>query len=236
VKRFLRGIVICLVLGAIFNVAIAWAVTALTAWPGEFDSIEEDERAIRWPAEVPERWPPADDVIRYRSFGWNLDRCVAIAGAEDDEGQTDVPVQYMIETVRVGWPVRALRWERWVNGEPTQPVSGGGAGAAGASPSGRADKAIPGAWRSGIPLRFDVLGFNPDDGKRLPFCPIWVGFITNTLLYAIGLLLLVWIPRAVRALIRIFRGRCPQCGYDLRGRLEGGCPECGWNRPPEVTT
>ncbi len=26
------------------------------------------------------------------------------------------------------------------------------------------------------------------------------------------------------------RGRCPECGYDLRGNRDAGCPECGWRR------
>ena len=230
-----RSIVVFLLLGAIVNIAVAWSVTALTTWPGEFDSIEEDEQEIQWPRRVPERWPPPEDLIRYRSFGWSLDRCVAIVEADEgDEGE--VPVQYMIESVRVGWPLRGLRWERWVDGEPTQRATAGAAGPA-SPPRG---KATPGAWRSGIALQFQTLGFDPDDGKRLPICPIWIGFIMNTFLYAIVLLLLVWIPRVVRALIRILRGRCPQCGYDLRGQppevgAGGGCPECGWNRPPEAS-
>ena len=29
-------------------------------------------------------------------------------------------------------------------------------------------------------------------------------------------------------------GHCPQCGYDLRVRLEEGCPECGWRRKTEA--
>jgi hypothetical protein len=35
--------------------------------------------------------------------------------------------------------------------------------------------------------------------------------------------------------IRRRRGRCPRCGYDLRGALENGCPECGWNRQSSDT-
>ncbi|MDY7109872.1 MAG: hypothetical protein SYC29_14665 [Planctomycetota bacterium] len=238
VMRRARSIVVFLLLGAIVNIAVAWSVTALTTWPGEFDSIEEDEQEIQWPRRVPERWPPPEDLIRYRSFGWSLDRCVAIVEAgEGNEGE--VPVQYMIESVRVGWPLRGLRWERWVDGEPTQPVSGGAG--AGASPSQRTEQATPGAWRSGIALQFQTLGFDPDDGKRLPICPTWIGFITNTLLYAIVLWLSICIPRVIRALIRIFRGRCPNCGYDLRGAppefgAGGGCPECGWNRELEAKT
>ena len=25
-------------------------------------------------------------------------------------------------------------------------------------------------------------------------------------------------------------GKCPQCGYDLHGKIDAGCPECGWRR------
>ena len=25
-------------------------------------------------------------------------------------------------------------------------------------------------------------------------------------------------------------GRCPKCGYDLEGNIDGSCPECGWRR------
>lgn len=30
-------------------------------------------------------------------------------------------------------------------------------------------------------------------------------------------------------------GRCPQCGYNLRGALDKGCSECGWNRAVGAT-
>jgi len=76
--------------------------------------------------------------------------------------------------------------------------------------------------------------------------PIWPGFLLNTIFYAIIVWLLIPGPFVLRRLIRIRRGRCPKCGYDLRGqppeagagavRGPAGCPECGWNRQPEVTT
>jgi hypothetical protein len=234
--RRVRAIVLWLVLGAIVNIAIAWAVTAWTAWPGGFASIEGDEQAIAWPGPAPDRWPPPNDLIRYRSFGWSLDRCVAIVPADDEGGRRQFLVQYMIETVRVGWPMRALRWERWVDGLPTQPAAAGTPGGAAGAGSQRQGRAGPGAWRSGIPLALELFGFDPDDGKRLPFCPLWGGFIINTVLYAIGLWLIIRAPRFVRGLNRITHGRCPECGYDLRGRLEAGCSECGWNRRPEART
>jgi hypothetical protein len=241
VKRHAPAILLFSMLGAIVAIGIAWGVTGLTAWPGGFVSVEWDEQEIKWPGAAPERWPPPDDWIRYESLGWNLDRHVAIVPAEDEGGEGEVPVQYMIEAVRVGWPLRALGWERWVDGLPTQPAAGGTSG--GASGGGVAiqknRQANPGVWRSGMLLKFQTFGFDPEDGKRLPICPIWLGFIINTAFYAVVLGLLLWIPRFVRALIRIFRGRCPQCGYDLRGQppeAGGGCPECGCGRESKEAT
>jgi len=38
---------------------------------------------------------------------------------------------------------------------------------------------------------------------------------------------------SAKRFIRAKRGRCPRCGYDLRGNLDAGCPECGWGRAAE---
>jgi hypothetical protein len=80
-------------------------------------------------------------------------------------------------------------------------------------------------------------GFVDGDYPRvLPLRLLWPGFLINTLFYAIILWLLIFGSFALRRMIRIKRGRCPKCGYDLRGAPSGGCPECGWNRQPEATT
>jgi hypothetical protein len=80
------------------------------------------------------------------------------------------------------------------------------------------------------------------DGS-LPLLPVWPGFLINTALYAAILWLLIPGPLVLRRLIRRRRGRCPKCGYDLRGQRPEvgaapgkGCPECAWNRQPEATT
>jgi hypothetical protein len=75
---------------------------------------------------------------------------------------------------------------------------------------------------------------------RLPLYPIWSGFAINTLFYAVLLWLAFIGVRYGRRCLRLKRGRCPKCGYDLRGAPSGGgagggCPECGWNRQPEAT-
>ena len=84
-----------------------------------------------------------------------------------------------------------------------------------------------------------VWGNGAADIRVLPLRLIWPGFIINTLFYGVMLWLLIPGPFVLRRLIRIKRGRCPKCGYDLRGQPPeigaAGCPECGWNRQTEAT-
>jgi hypothetical protein len=64
----------------------------------------------------------------------------------------------------------------------------------------------------------------------LAFTPLWRGFVIDTLFYgAVWLGVFFGFASAKRA-IRRKRGRCPRCGYDLRGDLATGCSECGWGR------
>ena len=73
--------------------------------------------------------------------------------------------------------------------------------------------------------------------RMLPTRPLWPGFAVNSLLctalWWIVLAMLVWVIRIIHrwpARRRVKRGRCPNCGYDLRGKLDAGCSECGWKR------
>jgi hypothetical protein len=63
----------------------------------------------------------------------------------------------------------------------------------------------------------------------LPWSPIRPGFAINTVFYAGLLWLLFAAPFALRRRLRIKRGLCPTCAYDLRGSVRGSqqCPECG---------
>ncbi len=81
------------------------------------------------------------------------------------------------------------------------------------------------------------LGPHPTDwGMRLflPTKVIWTGAIVNTLLFAPLWWLIIMLPMTlllrVPRWLRKRKGRCPNCGYDLRGKLGAGCSECGWRR------
>ena len=64
----------------------------------------------------------------------------------------------------------------------------------------------------------------------LPWRPVWAGIAINSAWWGMLWGVLVLIPAGVRRTIWGWRGRCPKCGYDLRGQAIEGCPECGWKR------
>lgn len=66
--------------------------------------------------------------------------------------------------------------------------------------------------------------------RALPLRPIWLGFLLDMLFYAVIWVCVFFALRATRQTLRTRRGLCPMCGYDLRGDFDAGCPECGWNR------
>lgn len=68
----------------------------------------------------------------------------------------------------------------------------------------------------------------------LPLRPIFANLALCALFYAACLFLLrvvmTWPLRVAREVLRMRRGRCPRCGYDLRYNFAGGCSECGFLR------
>ncbi len=71
-------------------------------------------------------------------------------------------------------------------------------------------------------------------GYVFPLCPIWPGFLANTIAYGGALALLTGGRGALRRFVRVRRGVCPACGYPAgRGPL---CTECGASRPVRETT
>ena len=67
----------------------------------------------------------------------------------------------------------------------------------------------------------------------LPYRPIWSGFLFNSLIYTLIIVVCAWILRSIRHARRMHRGHCPFCTYELNHDFREGCPECGWRREPE---
>lgn len=64
----------------------------------------------------------------------------------------------------------------------------------------------------------------------LPYSPIWIGLLLNTLFYSVVVFAFSSIKRAFRHARRMQRGKCPICAYNLLYDNTTGCPECGWHK------
>lgn len=65
--------------------------------------------------------------------------------------------------------------------------------------------------------------------RAIVYHPLPLGVAVNSCFYALPVLALLLVTPLRRSL-RLRRGHCPRCNYDLRSDFPSGCPECGWNR------
>lgn len=61
----------------------------------------------------------------------------------------------------------------------------------------------------------------------IPLRPIWWGVTINLTLAIVLVVAVITARRALMMMLRRRKGRCPNCGYDLRSGASGMCPECG---------
>jgi len=205
-KRWLARTLICLILGATTTVAVAWGCAV---WSHHPVRVVEMAAANDWPA-APANWSSGRvSIVTYHSFGATQHRAQQLS-----RGYPGLRTQAMM---RFGLPSRALYYERHRD-EPFEVTIG----PLGYDP--------PTDWREGLMIPFrDQMELR----NRERFLPTRVhgpGFLIDTLLYAA-----IWFGvffgfASAKRFISTKRGRCPRCGYDLRGQLAQGCPECGWNR------
>ncbi len=259
VKRWALRILLCLILGAITTVAVPWAIGSLRVWESADGYYERDEtqggETIR--SSLTGMAGDGNGVrLVYSARGpfWSVANVCDIDISTDESRRRpdfisnsppavhDYSISWNnYDSYAFGWPALALRGsvlyasrieqsEYW--SEPkNMTVLDWRRGQLGRS-----------IWSR--PVRF------------LPFDPIWPGFVIDTLFYGA-----IWFGvffgfSSAKRFLRIKRGRCPRCGYDLRGQrlvisdqrlVEGsilkpqdsrlktspGCPECGWGRADE---
>ncbi len=124
-----------------------------------------------------------------------------------EPGASRPPIEYYIlRRDRLGFPSRCLEAQlRTQRRERSFP-----------------EELLVGALRA-PPSRRPRRAFEP----LLPLRPIWPGFALNTLFYAVILWLLIAGRFALRRSLRVKRGQCFACGYDLGHAEHAACPECG---------
>jgi hypothetical protein len=117
-----------------------------------------------------------------------------------------------------GWPMLATWTERDLANSTM--VTGGMAGTA---------KTLSG-YRLNRLTTPVTLGLTP----VLPYRPIWPGLLFNSIFYAVFAAAIFWLltkpRRMLNELLRMRRGCCIACGYELDFDFKSGCPECGWRR------
>ena len=258
-KRWLFRILLCLVLGVVTTVGVAWACAA-------FENVEKHPTRYHGRSEEtipfylfsltegigttyhsltiwykgPIQGPSWSSATRHRDDPsvvphWGL------LGQLPPESQGDpVPdfestpkdqVLYCAVLFASGWPYRAVVSQQRLR----------------LHESGQyflADEKV--LW--GITIDDSKEGLKPDVSREggtsayrtLPLRPIFPGFIINTLFYATIWFVIVFGWRMHLRQIRKWQGYCPMCKYDLRGsrmpKTESqmpsatGCPECGCGR------
>jgi hypothetical protein len=195
VKRWIVRATLCLILGAITTVAVAWTCAA-----GSRLRTRHYEEAPALTGNLANLWP--------HDYPWHF------LGLEKSRG---IGIQHSRLSAGSGIGWMALRLDA---GFPCLAMTG-------RCHMTTRDYVVhwTGLWNPPTTLLGDV-------HLALPLEPIGPGFAIDTLFYAaIWGGVLFGFASAKRA-IRRRRGRCPMCGYDLRGApgLAAGCSECGWNR------
>jgi hypothetical protein len=189
----------CAGVGAVATVGVAWGIVF---WiPTKH--VELQEWPARWSGPVPDEYPDRP-AASYRARSWGRlkireDLCESLGHRLD---------MFAFELHRAGWPAFALDasvvdCDRRLSGLPNYRRT------------------------TGIDFRSPVSPIGNGPGGVLPTSPVFPGFALDTAFYAAIALTLWSAPGLIRRRLRRARGRCPACGYDLKGNAGTACPECG---------
>lgn len=196
-RRRSAKIIAFLCLGAILNVAVAWACAlwAPLDWSGSGPVNDEPRIVARlagrtWGNDLDEPFQPVWFQERH-GFGHRYTRL----GPELISGKVPMTADYFLE--EAGWPMTALEGDY--------------------SPR----------WTGSTFVYDDARGVIhlPFGQGAAPFRPVWPGFAVNTLIYAAGIWLVAAAPGTLRRRRRIARGLCPACAYPAGA--SDVCTECG---------
>ncbi len=200
----------CLLLGAIINIAVAWACVC---WSDETDLeilTHPAHGAARWAAPTPADWPAADSLARATGLG--ITNCLVGGPARDEDSRSQ---QWVLQA---GWPARSMYVARFTVHPKVHtwaPVT-----------LSDISEIESETWRDGLALPVWAKGtFTSVTGRYLPTQVIWSGFAINSSLYASVLWLISGAPFRLRRRLRIRRGLCPACAYPIG--TSPVCTECG---------
>lgn len=207
-RRDFSFMIMCLVLGAMMNVAVAWACARWSRadWSEERIAALDDSLAL-WTRFAPPTWPRSPtDSGEARGFGLVVDSMIHqqfIEPSESENGGLDIREWFVIP-FRCGWPMLAL------------------------SAAACTSDLDPGhnSLSTGFQLQPGRPGLGTQyGGVNLPYGPVWPGILVNTFFYAGAIWLLLHGLLAMRQRRRELRKCCGACGYPHG--VSPVCTECG---------
>lgn len=221
-RRSIRSIItrasVFLLLGAIVNVALAWACVWLIVdlrgyvahgftrmeRPDWYVTICRRAAAVRLYGFEPQ--PEQEDEWRAANLA------PSILPGQPRWSRFNIPPRGEIERVvddARGWPMVSLRTTYIAHTDSIDSV------------------VWTSEWIGGIalPPQLPANSLNVWEVRALPLIPIWPNFAINTIIYAGILWLIVAAPGKVRRWRRIKRGLCSRCAYPV-GQSQV-CTECG---------
>ncbi len=199
--RHVRSIVILILIGAAANIVICFAIVQCSR-PGVAALSSAPFMAV-WHARV--RPYSSSGFISYENFHDDAFGVSCLGTVVDNGSLYESGDERILVRLEVGWPLRCLY------------------GVASAE---------NGEWAIES-LLVQLPGRRTIDGTswvpELPLRPIGIGWLVNTIFYAVILWPLVCGRSMLRRLMRVARGRCPSCGYPVAGSPV--CTECGARLP-----
>lgn len=229
-KRSARRLIVCVLLGVVTTIAVAWACAA---WVDPYATIQPSPRESGGAANGRHYafWIVGESealgTMRTHSQWWG--------GPSNNRGEqrglffgppeplipkwapflvpsADIPAgpQHVRVADARGWPFLAM-WSGLSYDEPIQlPTK------------------TPTIMHGLVVNPSAMSGPSPGTTVRmLPLALIWSGFLADIAFYSLVWFALLMLIVARRRVFRLRKGCCVICGYDLRGTPHGKCPECG---------
>lgn len=246
-RPIIRTLVVYGLLGVVASVLTSWAIHTVKFWPQRAgphplawrshfrNPIDEFDRLWVYQLEWPEYRGSTNVDIEPVSFeggsamGWRLARGGALIKRRDLDG---FPITYdAVEVLDSGWPMLGMRAvNAWSIDPPNAATARERTSPAFSISGGLRVWSAPGPMWPAQPSTGLQVGPPPTVIYRfaLPLAPLWPGFVVNSAVYGVLLLVVIRLPGILLADRRSDRGLCAGCGYDVGATSRrGSCPECG---------
>jgi hypothetical protein len=210
-RSLARTATICCIIGTMMSILLAWLFAILSPLDElDFKFMQFDDDSREYLAHQ----------NGYSLFELDGDPVVLLYQVADlpidvhkAESLSHLPLPRGIQArASFGWPLPAMQWIIANDGRVIRGVAVGEKVSSIRTPNG-------------------LVNYNAVMPKTLlPTKPLWPWLMINVLLWTIVIGVVMECIKVCRFRVRLLRGRCPECGYDLRGAAESGCSECGWRR------